>query len=601
MTVDDSLIGRQLANFRIERVLGRGGMGVVYYGWDVKLQRPVAIKVIDARYRGRPHYAQRFLQEARAVATWRHAHITQVFYADDQDGLYYYVMEYVDGLDLSDLLDQYRADGETMPYEDVMRIGYAVASALDYAHRKGVIHRDVKPSNIMVARDGRILLADFGLAMDVEQGSQGEVFGSPHYVAPEQARRSANAVPQSDLYSLAVILYEILTGTLPFDDPSPTAVALQHLTLPPPPPRERNPNLSAEVDAVLLQALRKAPAERYRTGLELMDALGKALFGGQAVPPAGTTTWPPLVRAVTPSSAERLPRSHTTVADRVALHLGASGTLASSLKEERARQARRYRRWLLGRLGGGLLLIAVVVLLVATLLRNNGAVSSAANAAATLTAAPAAALPSPSPLPAALAATASPVPAPPDVAVTAVTVVAVTVIPMTVIPMTVMPMTVMPAEPSAALPTSAPTAAAPTVLYPDGRELQLLYNAGSFYVLNMHSEPVEIGRAAFELLDASGFPTDYRFDGRRWAEFYAFLDAGSCNVLELFDDAAAWLRPVSCAAFNARITPLSQDEIVFWTSHAAETTFRVLWNEAEVGRCEIAARQCTIFLPQSDT
>ncbi len=580
MTTDDPLIGRQLANFRIERVLGRGGMGVVYYGWDVKLQRPVAIKVIDARYRGRPHYAQRFLQEARAVATWRHAHITQVYYADDQDGLYYYVMEYVDGLDLSDLLDQYRADGETMPYEDVMRIGYAVASALDYAHRKGVIHRDVKPSNIMVARDGRILLADFGLAMDVEQGSQGEVFGSPHYVAPEQARRSANAVPQSDLYSLAVILYEILTGSLPFDDPSPTAVALQHLTLPPPPPRERNPTLSAEVDAVLLQALRKAPAERYRTGLELMDALGKALFGGQAAPPAGAAAWPPLARSDAASSAAKLPRSHTTVADRVALHLGASGTLASGLKEERARQARAYRRWLLARLGGGLLLIALVVLLVTTLLRNNGAATLAASMAATLTAAP---TPPPSltPAPAVPTATALPNLSPPGVAVTAVTVVAVTVMPVPSLPPT----------------AAAPGVATPTVLYPDGRELQLLYNAGSFYVLNAHDEPIEIGRAAFELLDGNGFPTDYRFDGRRWAEFYTFLDAGSCNVLELFDDVAAWLRPVSCAAYNARITPLSQDEIVFWTPHAAETTFRVLWNESEVGRCEIAARQCAIFLP----
>ncbi len=579
MTADDSLIGRQLANFRIERVLGRGGMGVVYYGWDVKLQRPVAIKVIDARYRGRPHYAQRFLQEAQAVATWRHAHITQVFYADDQDGLYYYVMEYVDGLDLSDLLDQYRADGETMPYEDVMRIGYAVASALDYAHRKGVIHRDVKPSNIMVARDGRILLADFGLAMDVEQGSQGEVFGSPHYVAPEQARRSANAVPQSDLYSLAVILYEILTGSLPFDDPSPTAVALQHLTLPPPPPRERNPSLSPEVDAVLLQALRKAPAERYRTGVELMDALGKALFGGQAIPPAGTTMWPPLVLSEVSPSAERLPRSHTTVADRVALHLGASGTLVSGLKEQRAQEARRYRRWLLERLGGGLLLIALVVVLVAALLRNNDAVSTAAKATATLAATPTA--PPSSLAPVALDATTEPVIIPTSVVVTAITFVTVTV---------------MSTEPSP--PTILPIAATPTVLHPNGRELQLFYNTGSFYVLNVDGEPLEIGRAAFELLDADGFPTDYRFDGRRWAEFYAFLDAGSCNVLELFDNAAAWLRPVSCSVYNARITPLSQDEVVFWTAHAGETVFRVLWNETEVGRCEIAVRQCTIFLPE---
>ncbi|MDM8518748.1 protein kinase [Anaerolineales bacterium HSG6] len=273
----DPLIGRTLANFLIERPLGRGGMAQVYYGKDVKLERPVAIKVIDVRHRGNPAYAERFVREARSVAKWRHEHVVQIFYADDEDGLYYFVMELIDGSDLRGLIDEYQQKQELVPHTEVIRLGRAIAQALDYAHEQGVIHRDVKPSNVMVASDGRVVLTDFGLALDVEQGSMGEVFGSSHYVAPEQARRSANAISQSDLYSLGVVLYEMLTGQRPFDDPSPTAVAIQHLTMPLPAPRTINPNLNQQTEQVLQKALAKTPEERYQTGQALLDALETAL------------------------------------------------------------------------------------------------------------------------------------------------------------------------------------------------------------------------------------------------------------------------------------------------------------------------------------
>jgi serine/threonine protein kinase len=274
---EDPLLGRQLANFQIERVIGRGGMATVYYGRDVKLERPVAIKVIDTQHRDKPTYAERFIREAKTVAGWRHEHIIQIHYADDEDDLYYFVMEYIAGSDLRQLMAQYTEQGDLIPSAEVLRIGRAVAQALDYAHAQNVIHRDVKPSNVMVAKDNRVVLTDFGLALDVEQGSLGEVFGSSQYIAPEQARRSADAVPQSDLYSLGVILYEMLVGKVPFDDPSPTAVALQHLNNPPPSPRALNPDLSAGVEAVLLKALKKSPEERYQTGQNLLDALEAAL------------------------------------------------------------------------------------------------------------------------------------------------------------------------------------------------------------------------------------------------------------------------------------------------------------------------------------
>ncbi len=321
--IDDTLIGYQLANFRVERVIGRGGMAQVYYGWDVKLQRPVAIKVIDIRYRGDPAYAKRFVQEARAVATWRHENVVQIYYADDEGGFYYFVMEYIEGLDLGELMAQYAAEGELMLHDDVLRIGRAIASALDYAHQKGVIHRDVKPLNAMIASDGRVVLTDFGLAMDVEQGSLGEVAGSSRYIAPEQARRSADAVPQSDLYSLGVILYEMLTGTVPFDDPSPTTVALQHITLLPPPPRQLNPDLSLETEAVLLKSLNKSPEKRYQTGSELMNALEKALQTCQPAP-AEQAELPPLPAGVQPPAARSL--SRMSAMEKVSLHLKTGAT-----------------------------------------------------------------------------------------------------------------------------------------------------------------------------------------------------------------------------------------------------------------------------------
>ena len=286
--MNDSFVGSHVAGYRIERLLGRGGMASVYFAWDTRNSRAVALKVLDERYRDTPSYVDRFVREARAITGWDNPHIVRVFDAGEENQIYYYAMEFVRGLDLAQLLRQYLDAGQLMPYEDVVRIAWAVADALDYAHTRGIIHRDVKPSNVLVSVDGRILLTDFGLVMDINRGTLGETFGSPAYIAPEQARNSANAVPQSDLYSLGVMLFEMLTGAVPFHDSSPTALALKHLTEEPPRPRNLNPRLSPGVEAVLLRALRKQPAERYATGYELMSALqhglGEALTVTSAAP-----------------------------------------------------------------------------------------------------------------------------------------------------------------------------------------------------------------------------------------------------------------------------------------------------------------------------
>lgn len=282
---EDSLLGRKLGNYRIERLLGRGGMGQVYYAWDEALDRPVAIKMLDDRYRDHPTYAQRFVQEAKALARWRHENIVQIYYAGIEEEaagpLYYYAMEYVQGVDLAQVLAKYTAEGRLMPHDDVLRVGEALASAIDFAHSHSIIHRDVKPANVLIDTDGRVILSDFGLAMDVAESESGHVVGSPRYTAPEQARKSASAVPQSDLYSLGIVLYEMLVGQVPFDDPSPTSIAVQHVTQPPPPPRSINPALNTAVADTLIKALSKAPEDRYRTGRELMENIARSLKGAR--------------------------------------------------------------------------------------------------------------------------------------------------------------------------------------------------------------------------------------------------------------------------------------------------------------------------------
>jgi serine/threonine protein kinase len=277
MAPTDPLIGQQLANYRIEKLIGRGGMAKVYLGWDVRLHRSVAVKVIDDRLQGDEGYSERFLREARIMATWQHMNIPLVYNVGENEGLLYFAMEYIRGQTLSQFMYQRQSAGELLPQAEVLRIGWAVAKALDYAHQKGVIHRDVTPSNVSLSEDGRIVLMDFGLALDVLRGTRGEVFGTPHYIAPEQASNSAKAVMQTDLYSLGVIIYEMLTGSVPFDDPSPIALALKHITDEPPPPSQLNPSINPEVEAVLLKALRKDPSERYQSGRELMEALESAL------------------------------------------------------------------------------------------------------------------------------------------------------------------------------------------------------------------------------------------------------------------------------------------------------------------------------------
>ncbi len=303
---DDELIGKQLGEYEIESLLGQGGMARVYRALDVRLKRQVVIKVIDPAARSNPDYLLRFEREAQIVARLDHPHITRLYRFDEQDGWLYMAMQQIEGADLGVVLASYRADQEFMDPHDARRIVHEVCAALDYAHQQGVIHRDVKPANILLDRGGRAFLGDFGLALLTELGTRGEIFGSAHYIAPEQAVSSAKAVAQSDLYAMGVILYEIFTGDVPFKAATPLDIALLHMSEAPVPPRQLRPELNAELESVILKALAKKPEERYPTGAALSAALDQALDARSAAS-----------LIVPPSS----PARHT-IPERVALELG---------------------------------------------------------------------------------------------------------------------------------------------------------------------------------------------------------------------------------------------------------------------------------------
>jgi serine/threonine protein kinase len=276
----DPLINQKLGDYVIVDVLGHGGMARVYKGIDRKLNRYAAVKVIDASLIpsvDQDEYRLRFTNEARAIARLNHPNIVGIYQFDQVGSIYYMAMQFIDGRDLKSIIRTYAENKSYLPYTDVLRIIRDIASALDYSHAEGVIHRDIKPSNVMVTSSGRAVLTDFGLALSVPEGTIGNTFGSAHYIAPEQAVSSAQAVPQSDLYSLGVCLFEMLTNQVPFTDQNVMAVALKHLNDTPPTPSQFRKEVTLKVDQVVGQSLNKTPNRRFATGQALTRALEFAL------------------------------------------------------------------------------------------------------------------------------------------------------------------------------------------------------------------------------------------------------------------------------------------------------------------------------------
>jgi serine/threonine protein kinase len=269
-------IGTDFVGYRIEALIGRGGMGVVYRAYDLRLKRVVALKLVapelalDERFRGR------FARESELAMSLEHPNVVPIYDAGDVDGRLYLAMRNVEGTDLGALL---RGEAKLEPAR-ALAIAGQVGNALDAAHARGLVHRDVKPSNVLLDQDEHVYLADLGLTQRLEEHGQraGEnrSVGTPAYLAPEQIEgRPVDG--RADVYSLGCLLYECLTGESPFAADSRLAVAWAHLEEEPPSASERNPDLPEAIDAVIRKGMAKAPEERYPTCAALIAAAEAAL------------------------------------------------------------------------------------------------------------------------------------------------------------------------------------------------------------------------------------------------------------------------------------------------------------------------------------
>jgi tRNA A-37 threonylcarbamoyl transferase component Bud32 len=256
-----------LDRYEVGRLLGAGGMAEVYEGRDRLLRRRVAIKVLRAQYARDPSFLLRFKREAQTAASLSHPNIAMVTDIGPEDGTHFIVMEYVDGRTLSDVI---RAEGPLYP-ERAAEITADVCSALDAAHARGLIHRDIKPGNIMLTPDGKVKVMDIGIARATTSETiipEAAVVSDAQYISPEQAQ-GHKVDYRSDIYSLGCCLYEMLTGTAPFTGATPVAIAYRHVREDPTPPRQLNQDVPARLEAICLKAMAKLPDNRYQTAAEL--------------------------------------------------------------------------------------------------------------------------------------------------------------------------------------------------------------------------------------------------------------------------------------------------------------------------------------------
>ncbi|WP_242653645.1 Stk1 family PASTA domain-containing Ser/Thr kinase [Thermincola potens] len=272
-------VGQFLGNNRYEILsqLGGGGMALVYKARCTLLQRIVTIKVLRPEFTSDPDFVDRFRNEAQAVARLSHPNIVGIYDVGEENGIHYIVMEYIEGRNLKEVIHEKGA----LPVNEAVNIAKQICDALSHAHENGIIHRDIKPHNILLANNGRVKVTDFGIARAVTASTitqHGTILGSVHYISPEQAKGQP-ATAQSDLYSAGVVLYEMLTGKVPFEADTPVSVALKHIQEKPAIPSTVNPQVTPELDKVILRAMEKDPGLRYQTAKSMADDLNTVLLG----------------------------------------------------------------------------------------------------------------------------------------------------------------------------------------------------------------------------------------------------------------------------------------------------------------------------------
>jgi len=264
----------QIAGYRLEQKLGEGAMGSVYKARQLSLDRDVAVKVLAPHLSEDDEYVQRFFREAKAVARLNHTNVISGIDVGEAGGVKYLVMEYADGMTVASLL----ARGGAMDEERVLKIGAQMARALDHAHRNGLIHRDVKPDNIIITKDGVAKLCDLGLArMETHEGDEPARMGTAAYISPEQASGDGRVSERSDLYSLGCTLFHMLTGRTPFQGDDASTVLALHLTEPAPSVRTYDPTISERVDLIVQTLMAKDPRDRISDAKDLLTRLEAAL------------------------------------------------------------------------------------------------------------------------------------------------------------------------------------------------------------------------------------------------------------------------------------------------------------------------------------
>ncbi|MBS3906780.1 MAG: serine/threonine protein kinase [Syntrophaceae bacterium] len=269
--------------YEIIEELGKGSMGVVYRAYDPQIDRPVALKVLREDRMTSEAFVQRFLKEAKAIGRLSHPNIVTVFDAGEDKGTIYIAMELLEGNSLNRM-----AEDNRLTLKETVHLGIQIADTLDYAHRKGIVHRDVKPSNIILQSNGQIKITDFGIAhiedpSALVQTQAGEILGTPAYMSPEQVL-SRPVDGRSDLFSLGIILYELCTGRRPFGGENMAAIFHAITQDHPPEPTQINPAISQELSQIILKCLRKMPDDRFEAGHALARALSQSLGEKEPLP-----------------------------------------------------------------------------------------------------------------------------------------------------------------------------------------------------------------------------------------------------------------------------------------------------------------------------
>ena len=570
----DPLLDTRLGNYRIIRPLGMGGMGKVYFAQDETLKRPVALKVIHEQYRQREDYKVRLLDEASAIANLKHPNVVQIYTAGEQEGILFFAMELISGRNLKDLMMEAASEGEPVDFEAVILIGEGIAAALDFAHENGVIHRDVKPGNVLITHEPHVYLTDFGLALDVRdplrQKGNGNDDGTAQYMSPEQIDPTVKIGPESDQYSFGILLFEMLTGAVPFDGGDQEEIYQKHLNNPPPKPRSLNSKLTPAIQEILLRALAKHPGDRFESCTALMRRLTRALQAAQetglpqmALPamPAGTRARR-LPSENIPSDSKVRPDERTL--PNPVVKTGGPGYSDKTRPREGTpylpkRKPRDDRFFWLGLGAVGAVLIVLTLFIGISFLLNGNVLSSLPPPTSTILSSTAALTPTQSPPPTAL----------PTQAPTGTVALVLLTPPL--------------------LPTSSPTVLT-------GDPFVLIYDDTSFNLLNLSDLPRNISLILFERLDLAGNPLE-TFSGERWALFNEIIRPATCMRIEI-TDAPFKTNPEECNnIFDAVRTTTSDSSSDFWTSRPNSSEFRVLWAGQEIKRCPIITHRCDLLIP----